>query len=156
MAASSAIDYYWMQYALSQAYIAALHQEVPIGAVLIGDNKVLGLAHNQPIRQCDPTAHAEILCLRQASRALQNYRLPNTTLYVTVEPCTMCFGALIHARVQRLVFGASEPRAGAVGTAISLHQLSHYNHRIAVHSGVLAEDCAQLLRDFFRRRRSSC
>jgi len=126
---------------------------VPVGAVLVRDGELLGQGFNSPISSFDPTAHAEVVALRNASLLAQNYRLPGTTLYVTIEPCTMCVGALMHARVERVVFGAPEPRAGAV---ISQHQLgAHpaFNHRLDVQGGVLEEECAALMRNFFRRKR---
>ena len=149
------LDQHWMRLALEQAQIAAQHDEVPIGAVLVEANRAIGAAYNCPIATHDTSAHAEILALRQASQSKSNYRLPGTTLYVTIEPCTMCVGALIHARVERLVFGAREPRAGAVA---SLHQLldaEGYNHKVSYTEGILAEDCGALLQKFFKARRTA-
>ena len=144
-----------MHWAWAQAQRSAAVGEVPIGAVLVGaDGEGLEMGHNQPIATHDPSAHAEIVCLRAACAKQSNYRLPGSCLYVTVEPCTMCFGALIHARVARLVFGAHEPRAGALGGALCLHEKACYNHRIEVRAGVLEKPCSQLMRDFFRARRS--
>ena len=146
-------DEYWMEQALSRAREAGEAGEVPVGAVLVRDDELLGAGANGPIGACDASAHAEILALRAAGRYLDNYRLPGSTLYVTVEPCTMCFGALMHARVARLVYGADEPRAGVCASALRLQDETFYNHRISVSGGVLAEPAAQLLRDFFARRR---
>lgn len=144
---------HWMALALAQARLAEAQDEVPVGAVLVRDDVLLAAAHNQPIGRHDPTAHAEILVLRTAATALGNYRLPDTTLYVTLEPCLMCVGALLHARVGTLVFGAREPRAGSVVSRVSLASLDHVNHRIAVIEGVLADRCGMILTSFFHRRR---
>ena len=142
-----------MTLALALARRAAEQGEVPVGAVVVRDGVVLAQGFNHPIESCDPSCHAEVNALRNAAAAEENYRLPGSTLYVTIEPCTMCVGALIHARVSRLVFGAREPRAGAVVSQLRLLDLDHYNHRIAWSEGVLAEDCAQVMKDFFRSRR---
>ena len=142
-----------MERALALAREAAAAGEVPVGAVLVRDGALVAEGHNRPIADHDPTAHAEIVALRAAGRRLANYRLPGTILYVTLEPCTMCVGALVHARVQRLVFGAPDPRTGAAGSVIDLARAPFHNHRLAVTGGVLAEASAELLRDFFRRRR---
>ena|SRR5690606_7262394 len=147
-------DEYWMQRALELAQLAAQRGEVPVGAVLVKDDQLIAEGFNQPISSCDPTAHAEIVALRTAAQSLSNYRLPATTLYVTIEPCAMCAGALVHARVQRLVFGAPEPRAGAVVSTLQLLHGAQLNHRIDVHGGVLAEQCAALMQSFFRERRT--
>jgi tRNA(adenine34) deaminase len=142
-----------MARALVLAESAASQGEVPVGAVLVRDGEVVGEGRNAQIGGCDPTAHAEIAALRDAASFLQNYRLPGTTLFVTLEPCTMCCGALVHARVERLVFATREPKAGAVvSTARALDNLS-LNHRVAWTEGPLAEESARLLRDFFRARR---
>jgi tRNA(adenine34) deaminase len=146
-------DTHWMQQALSLARAAAQAGEVPVGAVLVRDGQKLGEGYNQPLGSQDPTAHAEIVALRQAACAEANYRLPDSTLYVTIEPCTMCVGAMIHARVARLVFGAREPRAGAVCSHFALADSTVYNHRMSWSEGVLAEDCAALMQAFFRDRR---
>ncbi len=142
-----------MERALALAREAAAAGEVPVGAVLVRDGALVAEGRNRPIADHDPTAHAEIVALRAAGRRLANYRLPGTTLYVTLEPCTMCVGAMVHARVQRLVFGAPDPRTGAAGSVIDLARAPFHNHRLAVTGGVLAEASAELLRDFFRRRR---
>ncbi|UZJ45814.1 tRNA adenosine(34) deaminase TadA [Marinimicrobium sp. C6131] len=147
-------DEYWMRRALSLAEQGARLGEVPVGAILVRDDSVLGEGFNQPIRAQDPTAHAEVVALRQAATLEQNYRLPDTTLYVTLEPCTMCIGALIHARVARLVYGTTEPKAGVVESRNQLAQTDYYNHWLAVQGGVLADACQQQLTEFFRRRRA--
>ncbi len=146
-------DEHWMQLALAQAQLAAANSEVPVGAVLVKDNELVASGFNQPISSCDPSAHAEIVVLRAAAKKLSNYRLPDTTLYVTIEPCTMCVGALVHARIKRLVFGAAEPRAGAVVSAAQLLDSDKFNHRIEVQGGVLAEQCGALMQQFFREKR---
>ncbi|CAN0405163.1 unnamed protein product [Discosporangium mesarthrocarpum] len=142
-----------MALALKQADLAAGQGEVPVGAVLVRNDELVAEAYNQPIASSDPTAHAEIVVMRAAAHAAGNYRLPGCTLYVTIEPCTMCVGALVHARIDTVVFGAREPRAGAI---VSQHQLldgSVYNHRPEFVEGVLAEECAARLKEFFRVRR---
>ena len=144
---------YYMEQALELAREAGERDEVPIGAVLVRDNEIIGRGYNQPIASHDPTAHAEILALREAAERCSNYRLPGSILYVTIEPCTMCVGALIHARVQQLVFGAREPRAGVVVSQQHLLAQGFYNHAVAVTEGVLAEKSAALLQDFFAARR---
>lgn len=146
-------DRYWMSLALEQAGRGQGKGEVPVGAVLVRDGRCLARAHNAPIGEQDPTAHAEIRVLREAARRLGNYRLPGTTLYVTLEPCPMCVGAMVHARVGRLVYGAPDPRTGAAGGALDLVAHPSHNHRIAVTGGVEAEQAASMLRDFFRLRR---
>ncbi|MCK9563684.1 MAG: tRNA adenosine(34) deaminase TadA [Bacteroidales bacterium] len=148
-----AADSHWMALALARAQHAASIGEVPVGAVLVRDGECLAAGYNHPISACDPTLHAEIHALRLGAQAAGNYRLPGTTLYVTIEPCTMCIGAIIHARVARVVFGAREPRAGAVVSRLQLLDQSHYNHRIEWGEGVMAAESAELMRDFFRSRR---
>lgn len=143
-----------MRRALEQARSAAHAGEVPVGAVLVRDGEMIGAGSNQSISACDPTAHAEIVALRAAAARVGNYRLVDSTLYVTLEPCPMCAGAMIHARVARVVFGAADPRAGAAGTACNLLQTSFLNHRADVAGGLLAAECGALLREFFRARRS--
>ena len=143
-----------MRRALEEARRAAALGEVPVGAVLIGsDDELLAAGHNQPIGARDPSAHAEIVVLRAAAQKLDNYRLPGTTLYVTIEPCVMCVGALVHARVQRLVYGAVEPKTGAVESAHRLFEAGNFNHRPVIEAGVLATDCAALMTEFFAARR---
>ncbi len=143
----------WMRRALALADRAENEGEVPIGAVLVRDGALLGEGWNSVISLRDPTAHAEIMALRDAARVADNYRLPGTTLYVTLEPCTMCAGALIHARVEQLVFAAREPRAGVVCSTCSLLDEPRYNHRIVWQEGVLAEESSERLKAFFRARR---
>lgn len=150
---TDSLDIFWMQRALELARKAQELGEVPIGAVLVRDDQIIGEGFNAPISQQDPTAHAEIMALRDAARRIGNYRLLNTTLYVTIEPCTMCAGALIHARVAQLVYGASEPRSGAAGSIFDILQSASLNHRVEVRHGVLAEECAELMQAFFRTRR---
>ena len=143
----------WMREALALAGRAASLGEVPVGAVLVRNGDLIGTGFNSPIASCDATAHAEVSALRDAGSRCGNYRLPGSVLYVTIEPCTMCIGAMIHARVSRVVFGAREPRAGAVISQLRLAEQMHYNHRMTWEEGVLAEECGALLKDFFRRRR---
>ena len=143
-----------MQQALAQARLAADLDEVPVGAVLVdADGQLLAAGHNQPISACDPSAHAEIVTLRKAALMLNNYRLPGTTLYVTLEPCTMCVGALVQARVKRLVYAATEPRTGAIESAQRLFETGEYNHRPEIEGGLLADESSALLTAFFRARR---
>lgn len=146
-------DFNWMRQALERAEDAATQGEVPVGAVLVRDQVLLGAGSNGAVSRCDPTAHAEITALRTAAQAVGNYRLPGATLYVTLEPCTMCFGAMVHARIARLVFAAREPRAGVLGSQLSLQTAAFYNHRVAVEGGLLEAESSALLRDFFRIRR---
>ncbi len=146
-------DPYWMHQALELAKKAKAQGEVPVGAVLVLDNKIIGEGWNQPIGSLDPTAHAEVLALRQGALYLNNYRLMNTTLYVTLEPCAMCAGAMLHARVQRLVFGAFDPKSGAAGSLCNLLQDPRLNHQTILEGGILAEECGALLRNFFKERR---
>lgn len=143
----------WMRHALGLAQKAADQGEVPVGAVLIRDGEILGEGWNQPISLHDPSAHAEMLALRAGGIAAGNYRLPGSVLYVTLEPCPMCVGAMIHARVERVVFGAFDPKTGAAGSAFNLLGDERHNHRISVSGGVLEEACAEALRAFFRARR---
>ncbi len=146
-------DERWMREALALARQAEAAGEVPVGAVLVKDGMAVGSGWNRPIGAHDPTAHAEILALRAAAAALGNYRLTGTTLYVTLEPCAMCAGALVHARVERLVYGAADPKAGAAGSLMDLARHAALNHRLAVAGGVLAEESSSLLKAFFASRR---
>lgn len=149
-----ATDEYWMSQALLQAKLAAELDEVPVGAVLINvNNELIAEGHNQPISANDPTAHAEIIVLRSAASKLNNYRLPNTTLYVTLEPCTMCVGALVQARVKRIVYGAVEPKTGAVESAHRLFSEGKFNHNPEISSGVRKQECSSLLSAFFEQKR---
>jgi len=147
-------DLRWMQYAYNLARQAAAEEEVPVGAVLVRGDELLAEGWNQPIGNSDPTAHAEIQTLRAAAAKVGNYRLPGSTLYVTLEPCPMCAGAIVHARVERVVFGASDPRTGAAGTIFNLLQAPELNHRCEITAGVMADECGDLLRSFFRERRA--
>ncbi|CAK0762781.1 tRNA adenosine(34) deaminase [Gammaproteobacteria bacterium] len=149
----NAEDETWMARALELAHRAATEGEVPVGAVVVRDGIVLGEGWNRPIGLCDPTAHAEIQALRAAAQAAGNYRLPGVTLYSTLEPCTMCAGAMVHARVARLVFGTYDPRSGAAVSQFDLLQSAALNHHVAWEVGLLREECATLLQTFFRNRR---
>jgi tRNA(adenine34) deaminase len=142
-----------MREALRLAAQAGERGEVPVGALIVRDGIVLGQAFNQPISGCDPTAHAEIVALRQAAEAVGNYRLPGATCYVTIEPCHMCAGALVHARIGRLVFGAREPKAGAVVSRNQLLDAPYLNHRVVWEEGVLERQCAAIVSDFFAGKR---
>ena len=148
-------DRVWMRRALALAQRAAEAGEVPVGAVLVQGDGVVGEGWNRPISLCDPTAHAEIITLRAAAARIGNYRLVDSTLYVTLEPCPMCASAMVHARVARVVYGAADPRAGAAGTVFDLLRSTVLNHRAEVTGGILAEECGTLLREFFRARRSA-
>ena len=147
------LDRQFMQQAIEQAQLAALVGEVPVGAVLVRDGQVISKAFNKPITNHDPSAHAEMLALRQAADAEQNYRLPGTTLYVTLEPCTMCAGAMLHARVDRIVYGAPDPKTGAAGSVVDVFASKQINHQTSVNGGIMAEECGQLLKTFFKERR---
>ena len=145
-----------MRQAIAQARIAADLDEVPVGAILVSSaGELLAAGHNQPISAQDPSAHAEIVTLRLAAQRLGNYRLPDTTLYVTLEPCTMCVGALVHARVGRLVYGANEPKTGAIESAQQLFETGKFNHQPVIEGGVLAVECSALLTQFFENKRTS-
>ncbi|OAI02439.1 tRNA-specific adenosine deaminase [Methylomonas methanica] len=147
-------DEEWLRYAIRLAQRAESQGEVPVGAVLVHNNRCIAEGWNQPIQNNDPTAHAEIIALRKAGLALNNYRLIDTTLYVTLEPCVMCMGAIAHARVKRLVFGAYDPKRGAVCHALQLSDAAFLNHSVEWTGGILEADCAELLSDFFRARRN--
>lgn len=146
-------DAAWMELALEQAALAAAAGEVPVGALVIKDGEVLGRGHNRNLLDDDPTAHAEIVALRQAAARLGNHRLTGCTMVATIEPCAMCAGALIHSRIARLVYGASDPKAGAAGSVLQVINHPGLNHRMEVTAGVLAERCSALLQDFFRQKR---
>ncbi len=145
----------WMQRALEEARLASAHGDVPVGAVVVADGELVAAAHNRREADTDPTAHAEVLALRAAARARGSWRLDGCTLYVTLEPCTMCAGALVLARLPALVFGALDPKAGAVGSLYDLAREPRLNHQVEVHSGVLEEECGTLLRRFFQAQRSA-
>jgi tRNA(adenine34) deaminase len=146
-------DSRFMRAALDEAQAAAARGEVPVGAVIVADGRVVGRAGNRTITDCDPTAHAEIVALREAAKTIGNYRLLGATLYVTIEPCAMCAGAMVQARIGRLVYGADDPKGGAVRSCFSILDHPQINHRVEVTSGVLAEDAAALLQNFFAARR---
>ena len=147
-------DSHWMQHALRLAEQAAEQDEVPVGAVVVLNEEAIGEGWNQPISSCDPTAHAEIIALRDAAQRIGNYPLTGATLYVTLEPCLMCAGAMIHARIGRVVFGASDPKRGAVNSTTHAFETQGLNHRVAFTGAVMASACAGRLHDFFRARRS--
>ncbi len=147
-------DEQFMRAALSEAKVAASVHEVPVGAVVVRNGEVIGRGLNRPVQDNDPTAHAEIVALRAAAAAERNYRLPDTTIYVTLEPCLMCVGAMLHARVARLVFGAYDPKAGAAGSVVDLCGERKLNHQIEVNGGLLEAPCSALLQEFFRSRRT--
>ncbi|WKJ90075.1 tRNA adenosine(34) deaminase TadA [Methylomonas montana] len=147
-------DTEWMRHAIRLAQRAESQGEVPVGALLVYQDRCIAEGWNQPIQTNDPTAHAEMVALRKAGQVLNNYRLIDTTLYVTLEPCVMCMGAIAHARVKRLVFGAYDPKRGAVCHALQLSDAPFLNHRVAWDGGVLEPDCAELLSDFFKARRN--
>ncbi len=148
-------DEKWMQIALNEAKLAMKENEIPVGAVLVKNGKVIAKAHNQPIKKNDPTAHAEIQLLRKAGKKQQNYRLTGSTLYVTLEPCAMCFGAMIHARIERIVFGASDPKTGVCGSCINLNEENFFNHKISITDGVLENKSSELLKLFFKSKRNN-
>ena len=146
-------DAAWMQLALEQAALAAKAGEVPVGALVIKDGQILGQGHNRTLLDNDPTAHAEMVALRQAAAKLGNYRLLGCEMFVTIEPCSMCAGALVHARLARLVYGAGDPKAGAVASVLQVLNHPSLNHKMAVKSGVLVDQCSALLQNFFREKR---
>jgi len=142
-----------MQKALRQAEEAGAAGEIPVGAVVVVGDEVLATGQNRSIRDSDPSAHAEVVALRAACLAVQNYRINGATLYVTLEPCAMCIGAIVQARINRLVFGAYDPKAGAAGSAVDLSDSPAFNHRFEIQGGVLADECGELLQEFFQKRR---
>lgn len=148
-------DQKWIKKALLLAKEAAKQGEVPVGAVLVKDNVLIAEASNSPIKDNDPTAHAEITALRQGAKALKNYRLPGTTLYVTLEPCIMCMGAIIHARIERLVIGASDPKSGAAFSIYNIGSDNLLNHSMIIESGICEDECRELLKSFFKSRREA-
>jgi tRNA(adenine34) deaminase len=147
------LDRQFMQEAIEQAKLAANAGEVPVGAVLVRDGQIVSRGFNQPIGNSDPSAHAEMIAMRAAAETAGNYRLPGTTLYVTLEPCTMCAGAMLHARIERVVFGAQDPKTGAAGSVLNVFSEKQINHQTQVEGGILGEECGQLLRKFFKERR---
>ena len=152
---SMSTDEFYIAKALQLAEQAGAAGEVPVGAIVVKDGEIVGEGFNQPISGCDPTAHAEIVAMRNAAKNLNNYRLNDCDLYVTIEPCTMCVGAMVHGRIRRVLFGALEPRAGALQSQLQLMDQSHYNHSIEWQGGVLAQECGDLISSFFRRKRKS-
>jgi tRNA(adenine34) deaminase len=146
-------DEQWMRIAIEEANLAMDKNEVPVGAVLVKNDMLIAQAHNKPITKNDPTAHAEIQLLRKAGEQQKNYRLPKSTLYVTLEPCTMCFGAMVHARIDRIVYGASDPKTGVCGSRMNLNEENFFNHKISITSGILEKESSELLKLFFKSRR---
>lgn len=146
-------DHYWMTKALERAHVAAQQGEIPVGAVLVKDNQQISEGWNQSIQLNDPSAHAEMIAVREAGQVLNNYRLIGTTLYVTLEPCAMCAGLLVHSRIQRLVFGATDAKTGSAGSVMNLLQHPQLNHQLEVTGGVLAQECGAILSEFFKQRR---
>jgi tRNA(adenine34) deaminase len=147
------LDLQYMRMAIEQAQLAAQEGEVPVGAVLVRNGQVISKAFNKPIATHDPSAHAEMLALREAALGEKNYRIPGSTLYVTLEPCAMCSGAMLHARVDRVVYGAPDPKTGAAGSVLDLFASKQINHQTSVEGGIMSEECGRLLRDFFKGRR---
>ena len=147
------LDQQFMRLAIEQAQLASQSGEVPVGAVLVKDGRVISKAFNKPIANHDPSAHAEMLALREAALAAENYRIPGSTLYVTLEPCALCSGAMLHARIDRVVYGAPDPKTGAAGSVLDLFSSKQINHQTSVDGGIMGEECGQLLRDFFKGRR---
>lgn len=146
-------DEFWMQHALRLAKQAEAINEVPVGAIVVLDDAIIGAGYNQIISTCDPSAHAEIVALRHAAKAIDNYRLINATVYVTLEPCSMCAGSMVHSRISRLVYGASEPKAGVVKSRGEFFSQDFLNHKVEVLGGICADECSALLSEFFARRR---
>jgi tRNA(adenine34) deaminase len=146
-------DEYFMHLALREAQRASEHDDIPVGAVVVKDGEVIGSGHNERELRADPTAHAEMIALREAARLLESWRVLDSVLYVTLEPCAMCAGAIVMARIPRVVFGTADPKAGAAGSVLNVLEEPRLNHRPQVESGLLAEECAELLRSFFASRR---
>jgi len=150
----SSEDADFMREAIAEAALAGSQEEVPVGAIVVLDGKIVGRGHNQPIASKDPTAHAEILALREAARTVGAYRLPGAILYVTLEPCVMCVGAAVHARIATIQYGARDEKAGALGSVYDIGRDGRLNHRIEVMGGLMEDECASMLRDFFRQHRA--
>ncbi|ORU93665.1 MAG: tRNA-specific adenosine deaminase [Cycloclasticus sp. symbiont of Bathymodiolus heckerae] len=146
-------DEAWMRKAIALAHEAEAVGEVPVGALIVKDDECIGEGFNLPIKNSDPTAHAEIVAIRAASKQIENYRLVDATLYITLEPCVMCMGAIQHARIKRIVFGAKDPKRGAVCSALSLAEADYANHHVEWSGGILADECSQILRSFFKKKR---
>lgn len=144
---------HWMKIALEEARLAALQEEVPVGAVLVLNHQEISRGHNMPLRTHDPTGHAEIIVLRKAAAALENYRLPGLSLYVTLEPCLMCAGAIMNSRISKVYFGASDAKTGVAGSVINAFENKQLNHHCTIEGGILADDCATILKDFFKIKR---
>lgn len=147
-------DEYWMHQAMQQALLAESQGEVPVGAIIVKDNQVIGKGHNLVISNHDPSAHAEIQAIRDAGQSIENYRIIDSKLYVTLEPCMMCVGAIVHARISKIVFGAYDHKTGMAGTQDNCFDKPYHNHKVEVLGGVLEDDCADMLRAFFRKKRS--
>ena len=147
-------DAKWMQRAFELAQKAKTHNEVPVGAVIVYEDKIIGEGWNQPITSNDPSAHAEIVALRQAGQTLNNYRLPGVVMYVTLEPCAMCAGAMVHARISKLIYAVDDPRTGACGSVFNLLQSDELNHKVEIEKGVMEDECRALIQDFFKAKRS--
>ena len=151
---SSSIDTQWMQHALSLAKKAKELDEVPVGAVIVHDDKIIGEGFNQSISSNDPIAHAEIVALRQAGQTLNNYRFPGAKMYVTLEPCAMCAGALVHARLSKLIYAVDDPKTGACGSVFNLLQTNELNHKVEIERGIMEEECRSLIQNFFKEKRN--
>ncbi|MCS6804244.1 MAG: tRNA adenosine(34) deaminase TadA [Acidobacteriota bacterium] len=149
------LDHVWMQFALDEAEDALKRDEVPIGAVVVLEERIIGRGHNRVITDHDPTAHAEIVALRDAAQTIENYRLVDATLYVTIEPCAMCAGALVNARIKRLVYGAKDEKAGAVESVFGICTDPRLNHQVQVQGGVLEQECREIIQSFFRQKRAN-
>ena len=147
-------DKEWMQRAFELAQKAKEHDEVPVGAVIVHENQIIGEGWNQPISSNDPTAHAEIIALRDAGNNVGNYRLPNATMYVTLEPCAMCAGAIIHARLSKIIFAVADPKTGACGSIFNLLQAEELNHKVEIDKGIMEDECRSLIQTFFKEKRS--
>jgi tRNA(adenine34) deaminase len=146
-------DDFWMGFALEEANLARQKEEVPIGAIILLNDEIIGRGHNQPIKSCDPTAHAEIIALREAAQKIENYRLSDATMYVTIEPCAMCAGAIVNARIKRLVYGAIEPRQGAIHSVFEICSNRSLNHQVNVTAGIREAECKDFMQAFFKSRR---
>jgi tRNA(adenine34) deaminase len=150
---SSSNHEYWMQYAFSLAKKAEQEDEVPVGAIIVYEDQIIGEGWNHPISLNDPSAHAEIMALRDAGKNMGNYRLPNATMYVTLEPCAMCAGALVHARISKLVYAVDDPKTGACGSVFNLLQTEELNHKVEIEKGIMEDECRALIQDFFKSKR---
>ena len=143
----------WMQVAINLANHASSIDEIPVGAIIVYENKIIGEGWNQPISSNDPTAHAEIMALRDAGKNIGNYRLPDATMYVTLEPCAMCAGAIVHARLAKLVYAVDDPKTGACGSVLNLLQIDEFNHKVEIENGIMKEECRSLIQSFFKEKR---